>query len=502
MFDNLKKIHLPFFLSFPFLSLFVINSHLIEFDELVWVVLVCGIIGAIITAFVKSKKAVLLLSISWMLFYIFGHIRLVLLDEPDLWHIADFTAPMFTMTVGMLAFGFWKRRTDFSRVTHFANIAGLTLVTLVIIQIGMFADQQPQFTSNAVEGYIESDFMESVGPKGAPNILYIIPDGYGRNDVLLDVYGYDNTPFTNTLEDMGFKIGHGFSNYVHTHLSMSSTLNMQYLDPTDWNLDYGTENHQYAKQMIEDNSVIRTLKENGYTLVNIDSQFEATRSNPLFDYNLCSVSATDNELLILFSNTSIMQLIGGGLQGDLHENRLCAFENVPYSSIDKKLTPLGEATETETIEPYFVMMHILMPHPPYLFDSEGNHLEVRPFDFGADWDKQQAWDTPEAYIEHLKFFNSKIIDTIIHFDGIVIIQSDHGIAEGVEWSDVKDEQVYNRLANFTAVNHPDFDPDRSPVNTWRQIFGLPLIDDKYYFSEYKKSYDFIDYTTVINDIDR
>lgn len=467
MFDNLKKVHLPFFLSFPFLSLFVINAHLIEFGELVWVILVCGIIGAVVTTLVKSRKAVLFISISWMMFYIFGHIRLALSDIPELWHIADFTAPMFTMTVAIIIFAFWKRRTDFKRATYFANVTGLALIIIIVIQIGLFADQQPQFSATPVD----------VNMQETPNILYIIPDGYARNDVLLDVYGYDNTPFTNTLEDLGFTIGHGFSNYVHTHLSLSSALNMQYLDPTDWNLDYGTENHQYAKQMIEDNSVIRTLKENGYTLINIDSQFEATRSNPLFDYNYCATSATDNELLILFSNTALVPR-GFGLQGDLHENRLCAFD-----------TP-------ESDEPYFVMMHIMMPHPPYLFDSDGNRLEVVTFDIGAFSDGREKWDTHEAYIEYLEFFNQRIIDTITQFDGLIIIQSDHGTHQ-IEWIDIDDKQAYHRFANFMATNIEDFDPDRSPVNTWRQIFGLPLLEDRYYFSEYKKSYDFTDYTTIL-----
>ena len=467
----------------------MVNAHIIEFHELVWVVLGCGIVGAVVTTLVKSRKIILFISVSWMMFYIFGHIRLVLLDIPELWHIADLTLPIFTMSVAIIAFGFWKRHTDFKRATYFANIAGLALMGIVVIQIGLFADQQPQFTSTSVD----------VNLQETPNILYIVPDGYARSDILLDVYGYDNTPFTNALEDLGFTIGHGFSNYAHTHLSLSSALNMQYLDPTDWNLDYGTENHQYAKQMIEDNSVIRTLKENGYTLINIDSQFEATRSNPLFDYNYCATSATDNELLMLFSNTAVIPR-GFGLQGDKHENRICAFD-IP-----------------KTDEPYFVMMHIMMPHPPYLFDSDGNRLEVA-FDIGAFSDGRDKWDTHEAYIGYLEFFNRNIIDTITKFDGLIIIQSDHGTHQ-IDWYDVppcrsidegicssnltdsQDIQVHKRLANFMATNIEDFDPDRSPVNTWRQIFGLPLLEDKYYFSEYMKSYDFTDYTTAIINLDQ
>ena len=187
-----------------------------------------------------------------------------------------------------------------------------------------------------------------------------------------------------------------------------------------------------VKQMIDDNSVIRTLKENGYSLINMDSQFEATRSNPLFDYNYCTTSATDNELLILFSNTALVPR-GFGLQGDLHENRLCAFD-----------TP-------ESDEPYFVMMHIMMPHPPYLFDSDGNRLEVTPFDIGAFSDGREKWDTHEAYIEYLKFFNNSVLETITEFDGIVIIQSDHGTHQ-IDWVDITDE--HQIVENVQQIKEP------------------------------------------------
>ena len=103
--------------------------------------------------------------------------------------------------------------------------------------------------------------------------------------------------------------------------------------------------------------------------------------------------------------------------------------------------------------------------------------------------------------EYLEFFNKSIIDTITQFDGLIIIQSDHGTHQ-IEWYDVEAKQVYNRFANFMATNIEDFDPDRSPVNTWLQIFGLPLLEDRYYFSEYMKSYDFTDYTEIINNLDQ
>ncbi len=66
---------------------------------------------------------------------------------------------------------------------------------------------------------------------GLPDIYYIILDGYGRSDVLADLYGIDNTDFLRFLEQRGFYVAaDARSNYSKTILSLASALNMQYLD--------------------------------------------------------------------------------------------------------------------------------------------------------------------------------------------------------------------------------------------------------------------------------
>ena len=56
-------------------------------------------------------------------------------------------------------------------------------------------------------------------------------DGYARADILAELYAFDNSDFLNFLQDQGFRIAsESTSNYIQTHLSMSSALNMSYLD--------------------------------------------------------------------------------------------------------------------------------------------------------------------------------------------------------------------------------------------------------------------------------
>src|SRR5215211_254514 len=67
-------------------------------------------------------------------------------------------------------------------------------------------------------------------PGSPPDIYYIILDGYGRQDVLEEVYGYRNEEFLSYLRSRGFFVAdEAHSNYIQTPLSLSSSLNFDYI---------------------------------------------------------------------------------------------------------------------------------------------------------------------------------------------------------------------------------------------------------------------------------
>src|ERR1035437_726347 len=64
-----------------------------------------------------------------------------------------------------------------------------------------------------------------------PDVYYIILDMYTRADILRQVHKYDNSPFIQQLTAKGFYVGScSQSNYGITTLSLSSSLNMDYLE--------------------------------------------------------------------------------------------------------------------------------------------------------------------------------------------------------------------------------------------------------------------------------
>jgi len=93
-----------------------------------------------------------------------------------------------------------------------------------------------------------------------PDIYYIILDGYGRADMLQTVHGFDNSMFVDALQQRGFVVAsESQTNYPRTLISLSSSLNMQYLDTMssamgDTNLWWpvsGTVQHSEVRRILE-----------------------------------------------------------------------------------------------------------------------------------------------------------------------------------------------------------------------------------------------------------
>ena len=64
-------------------------------------------------------------------------------------------------------------------------------------------------------------------PEQLPDVYYIILDGYGRDDSLLEIYNYDNSSFLDNLSDLGFYTANcSRSNYAKTRLSLTSSLSV------------------------------------------------------------------------------------------------------------------------------------------------------------------------------------------------------------------------------------------------------------------------------------
>jgi hypothetical protein len=168
--------------------------------------------------------------------------------------------------------------------------------------------------------------------------------------------------------------------------------------------------------------------------------------------------------------------------------------------------------------PKFVVAHIVSPHPPFVFDKNGNALDQGygfTFNDGTDY-PLSAEDYRQGYVGQVEFVNEKlktVIDSILQnseVPPIIILQADHGSGMLTDFGSAENTCLRERFSNFAAYHLPGIDkdtipPDITPVNLFRIIFNeyfsteMPLLENKhYYYEDFVYIYRSVDVTSQIN----
>ena len=101
-----------------------------------------------------------------------------------------------------------------------------------------------------------------------PNVYYIILDEYASSKVLKDIFDFDNQDFTSQLSARGFHVTeNSHSNYASTILSLTSSLNMEYVNYLTDAAGIDSSNQKMPYQLYSDNNIMNIFKALNYTLV-------------------------------------------------------------------------------------------------------------------------------------------------------------------------------------------------------------------------------------------
>ena len=172
------------------------------------------------------------LFLNWMFM---GHLYRFLSEQSPFWRTpmgGIFALLLATVPLGLLASRWlWNQLSNSRLITAFLNVTSFVLIIYPLwITISTFYVGQAQ-AQLIRERQAQFDVLLANPSQSAPDIYLIIVDGYGRADFLKDNYGYDNTQFVEYLKEQGFYVAdQATSNYPITELSISSMLNMQYLN--------------------------------------------------------------------------------------------------------------------------------------------------------------------------------------------------------------------------------------------------------------------------------
>jgi len=503
--SNLLKIPLaPIF--FAVSSILVLFFH--NISELSLQMLIVPLLGTILFSitvtflfsfiFKSSVKTNLFSSIFMVMFFSFRDIVSILGNKTLL-------AAGFILILILLFFIIKKTSRKLLQITKFLFlVSGLALI-IPVLQITYFELTQRSLPPAISQLKIES--VQDLNKDDFPDIYYIILDSYSAPRILNNSFGFNDSGFVNFLEEKGFYVAtDSASNYPKTFLSVTSTLNMEYLDYLSNHKN--SSDQTVVGPLIENNNVLRFLKNLGYRYYQMGSWWGLTKFNKLADKNY--ILEKENKLGInQFSFLALQSTIANPIITRLFPQKVLG-----YTPADKLKRIIYQfETFPEVIKnpgPKFVFSHIIAPHGPYVL---GKNCEFVT--------KNQTKDKSdeENYINQLNCINTKIkvvINSILENSGkppVIILQSDEGAGFYNErlkpwdnWKTASDTTLKNKFPILAAFYLPNLKKTNlyssiSPVNSFRVILNdyfstnLPLLEDKHYiFLDLNHLYQFIDIT--------
>jgi hypothetical protein len=408
-----------------------------------------------------------------------------------------------------------RRRVNIREVTVLLNIASLFLVVILSFPTISQLARLPASYFSAVRVNDRPLLATPAASGDLPDIYYIVLDGYVRSDILEEYFQFDNSDIEQFLRSRDFVIPeNSHSNYPKTALSVTSTLNMNYIQ--DITPDLEQSYYWWLMSPLIDHSQTRAMLEQvGYKTVSITTDWGIT-DNPTTDiyYQPAPVVLNDLEGMLL-ATTPL-----GSLKPILSNFTLGRSLEAHRQLVRFNFDSLQDIPEIPG--PKFVFAHIVSPHPPFVFDKNGDPLDQGygfTFNDGDDY-PLSAEDYRQGYVGQVEFVNRELktmIDAILQKSAappIIILQADHGSGMLTDFGSVENTCLRERFSNFAAYYLPGADKntipsDITPVNLFRIIFNeyfstqLPLLESKhYYYEDFVFIYSSVDVSTDVNTCSR
>ena len=349
-------------------------------------------------------------------------------------------------------------------------------------------------------------------PAAKPDIYYIVLDGYARADILTEMFDFDNSDFISRLQEDGFIIPTAnHSNYPATPLSIASTLNMDYVQALVPALRQNRERWLMAP-LIDHSRVRAVLEPKGYQTISLSTNWTITENTTTDIYlHPSPVMLSDFEGYVL--DMTPLQIF---------EPVLGTFSSLPTAESHRDIIRYNFKTLSELPNipgPKFVFAHIISPHPPFVFDQDGNPVDTSDaftFQDANEFPGAQN-EYPQRYADQVKFVNKNvqaIVETIMaqsKVPPIIILQADHGSGMLTDLTSPDNTCIRERFSPFAAYYLPGKEADAIPsdissVNIFRIVLNtyfnahLPLLEDKqYFYKDMQDYYDFEDVTGRLND---
>lgn len=303
-----------------------------------------------------------------------------------------------------------------------------------------------------------------------PDIYYFIMDGYTGNSALKQYWNYDNSSFTNELNQLDFKVADSArTNMAATIGVLSAVLNLSVFNNPglyDHNMDLIT------RTRVRDNVLFNLLKKNGYTI--------ATNSI-FFDQKPYFFTQGDSHPKAAYFSNLITRHLVFRLALRLSD-RLTGFVYKDHSwsyAYDKRVhANILHQIDSLPTTPAFFYNHLMITHPVYSYTATGERLDLDHTPSGKN-----------NYLDQVKYTNTLCLE---YFNGlmaaykqrnkalVIIAQADHGSKEiGVPGEDSQIQlMVYDSQHKIDNIGQQE-----DGVNLMRKVastyLGYPLAPQPY-----------------------
>lgn len=489
--------------AYPVLYLFGINAEVLIIKQMLFPMAIVFAFSAFLFLFLKAfsllrvdiKNTWISVPLVTIFLFSYGHMHAFLAKQSGILLIMGrhrFLLIEFFM-IGLVAiWGIHQLKGDFKK-------AGLVfLITLNLLPFYQIFNTSPKKSEKVNQEPPALKPRANSLNVNDPDIYFIVLDMYPSEIVLSKFLDFDNKPFLNTLDSLGF-ITHknSMSNYSRTLLSLCSTLNMEYIHQQD-NMALPKLTLDSLNYKLTNNKVVQFLKSRGYNYYWFEGGYIGPKSKyDAGEYYLAAEKSTtdityqttaDNDFFLLFVNSSIILPFVDQIKFisyDIHRKRFFNTFNSLKGLVKQK-------------DKKFVFAHIMSPHPPFIFDADGRKVN------GVVQGKSRK----NAFYDQLEYLNSVtsavIKQMVLENNGrekIIILQGDHGMREITPSSNYNysEDWVQEAFGNLNSIYFSDQTkradlkeqlPAIASVNTFRYVFNqefnadMAILENNQYYTDF------------------
>jgi hypothetical protein len=493
------------------LFLFTKNIHSLQAIDLVRPIvlslILVGIVYGISFVILRDpSRSALLTFVLWMVFSLYGHVYGLLKAAQAPLSILGKHSILMILTLiisTVLIVIVVRTRKSLSILNLSISIILAALTIFQLADMGFYYIAQEHQAIASPPSQTMSSRILPLNPAditSKPDIYYIILDTYTRNDVIQKDIGIDTSPFLDSLRQKGFYVGDcSTSNFDFTLVSVSSSLNMDFVQNLDPRFVPDNINNSLLDDYIHHSKVRATLESIGYKTIAFATGFSFTEITDANEYlappNPSLLSPDVQPFESLWFKTTLLRALF-----DTHPPFLSTMLN--YLSFPHSAHVAREEYLLDTLPqlakqggPKFVFAHVVIPHVPLVFRADGSITKDDRY-FREMFDQPASTDyLIDGYKNQVEFIDQRmlsIVDTILKNSAqppVIIIQGDHGLL------------YYNHFPILNAYYLPDGGSKAlystiTPVNSFRVVFNqyfgahLPLLPDNSFTSTYTRPYDF------------